>query len=255
MNRGQTETVSRQIDLGYDLDIAHGGIFDQLAHVVLRIITAVALVPLAVARPYGAAPAAVAAHFCQFGMRHYLQAPSLVIRKVQMQLIDLMECEQIYIMLHIIFIHPRAADIEHESAIVVLRLILHKATIRSDGQFGTLVNRCGQQLEESLHAIESSAVGSSRNSNVISRYRQPIRLARQRIVYRQNDISATPGIGRRNGLQRQISSHVTRQPFKRRSIYDPRIGVDRKRALREHMTRRLRNQSRCGGNSRRKRHR
>lgn len=90
---------------------------------------------------------------------------------MQMQLVDLMECEQIYIMLHIIFIHPRAADIEHESAIVVLRLILHKAAIRSDRQFGTVVNRCGQQLEESLYAIESSAVGSSHNSSVISGYR------------------------------------------------------------------------------------
>ena len=79
MHRRDVAAVPRQVDFGDDLDVARRRIADQAAHLVLRVIPAVLLVPFAVDRTHGRIAAAEAADFGQFGVRSDFDTPPFVV--------------------------------------------------------------------------------------------------------------------------------------------------------------------------------
>ena len=81
--RGDVAAVPGQVDLGDNLDVAHGGIADQPAHFVLCVEAAVFLVPFPVDGAYGRVAAAEAADFGQLGVRPDLDPPPFVVRQVE----------------------------------------------------------------------------------------------------------------------------------------------------------------------------
>ena len=83
MHASEVAAVPRQVELGDDLHVAHGGITDQVAHLVLRIEPAVFLVPFPVDGAYGRVAAAEAADFGQLGVRPDLDPPPFVVRQVE----------------------------------------------------------------------------------------------------------------------------------------------------------------------------
>lgn len=124
MHRGDVAAVAREVDLGDDLDVAHGGVVDQTPHLLLREVTAVFLTPLAIYGPYGRIAAAEAAHLRQLGVRADFDAPALVVREVQVQFVDVVVGQQVDITLDSIGSDPRARHVEHHAPVGVARRIL-----------------------------------------------------------------------------------------------------------------------------------
>ena len=88
MDRGDVAAVARKVDFGDDFDVARCGVGNQVAHLLLGVVAAVLLVPLAVDGPHGRITAAETADFGQLGVRQDFDAPPFVVAQVQMQLVD-----------------------------------------------------------------------------------------------------------------------------------------------------------------------
>ena len=89
MHRPDRAAVPREVDLGDHLDVADGGIADDVAHLLLRVVAAVTFEPFAVDGLHGRIAAAESADLGQFGVGTDLDAPSFVVREMKMQFVDI----------------------------------------------------------------------------------------------------------------------------------------------------------------------
>ena len=190
MHARQIETVPGQIYLGDYLYVAHGGVLDQLAHLLLRIVSAVTLVPASVTRRHGRVAAAESSDFGQLGMRLYLDAPCLVVRQMQVQFVDLVVRQIIDETFHFIELHPRAAHVEHESAIGETRLVDHAARADHHGRRQSArIHLRGQQLQQSLDAVLHPRCRSALDDHAHGAYVERIRLGGEIFIRFEHNIS------------------------------------------------------------------
>ena len=94
-DRTDAAAVAREVDFGDDFDVAQGGVLDQRAHFVLRVITAVLLRPFAVDGRHGRIAAAETADFGQLGVRLDLDAPPVVVGQVEVEFVDVVVGKQV----------------------------------------------------------------------------------------------------------------------------------------------------------------
>ena len=85
-------------------------------------------------------------------MRLDLDAPPFVIRKMDVELVDVVIGQQVYITFHFIRVDPRAGHVEHHAAECEARGILNLRTCKLgsgwNARFG--VDLGGQEAEEGL---------------------------------------------------------------------------------------------------------
>ncbi len=164
MHARDVAAVARKVDLGYDLDVAHGGVVDQLAHLTLREVAAVLLLPLAVDGAHGRVAAAETSDFGQLGVRQDLDAPPLVVGQVEVELVDLVVGHEVDIAAQGLGSDPRAGHVEHHAPVGVARRVLHLAAGEAHGQRAPPgVDLGRQQLKEGLYAAEDTPAVAARD--------------------------------------------------------------------------------------------
>lgn len=221
MHAREVAAVPRQVELGDDLHVAHGGITDQVAHLVLRIEPAVFLVPFAVDGHHGRIAAAPGTDLGEFGMRLDLQPPPLVIRQEQMQLVDFQVREQVDMALHAIGVHPRANHVEHHAAVMEARRILDATGVDGQRQGGLpRINLRRQELQQGLEAVENASVVGPDDLHPLGRHGQPIGFVVHRPVEREPQRSPRRPGAVVEPLQGNVVGDVLRQRFQTRSIDD-----------------------------------
>ena len=88
----QIVAMTRQINFGDNLNISHSGILHHLTHLLLREVTAITLSPLAITSRHRRVTTTKGTHLTKVGVRFYLYAPALIIREMNMELVNLVVC-------------------------------------------------------------------------------------------------------------------------------------------------------------------
>ena len=150
----QIVTVTRQINLGDNLNISYSGILHHLTHLLLREVTAITLSPLTITSRHRRVTSTKGTHLTKIGVRFYLYAPALVIREMNMELVNLVVGKVFNKRLHLINLHPRTAYIEHKTSVAKSRSILHPTIAHRHRQWQLpSIYRRRQELQQRFNAI------------------------------------------------------------------------------------------------------
>ena len=149
--------VSGHIDLGNDRDEAVGSIGHNLAYLVLRVVSAIALVVVeARVAPHHRA-LAPGAHLGEPWVFLDFHAPSLVVGDMEMEGIDMVQRQHVEILLHEVDAKEVAAHVEMHPTIGKPWFVGHHDSrnlyLRGSGY--------GERLAQGLHAIEHALGGKS----------------------------------------------------------------------------------------------
>ena len=156
--------MTREVYLGDNLDIALCCVCHNLLNLLLGVVTAILLVPLAERGAQRRVTTTETTHLSQVGVRLNLYAPALRVGQVPMQFVYLVVGDIVNIAQHILLGHKSSCHIEHKTTIGKLRFILHLATLHLGRQRHLLgIDLARKELEERLHAIEHSAIATTDN--------------------------------------------------------------------------------------------
>ncbi len=177
--------VGRHFNLRNNRDKMLTGIFYDFADIILGIVTAESsrfveteifavavppFLPVGIGTPGG--------KICQPGVFLDFNAPSCRVRKVQMQAVDFIVCQCVYLLLHKVFGEEMPGHVQHQSAIGETGGILH-----FNGRNGNTFTRSRRQLQECLNPVKQSGSRSCL-------YQDSGRCDGQRITFRSRQLSA-----------------------------------------------------------------
>ena len=187
------EHVARKVDFGNHRDAVLGGVGHHVAHLILRVVSAVGGV-------VGGAPlladhrmAAEGAHLRQTGVALDFEAPALVVGQVPVQRVELVQRHDVDDALHLVDREEVARDVEVLSAVGEAGCILDaEAGHRPcDGLGGRsfAVDGHGQQLLHRLDGIEHAALRRGAHRHQPARDIQTVALGRlERIVEEEESL-------------------------------------------------------------------
>lgn len=142
-------------------------------------------------------------------------APPFIIGQMEMQLIDFVVSEQVYITFHMRQIDPRARHVEHHAPVTEPGAILDGAAIQPHGKpepSGIHVVR--EELKQGLHTVEHAAVSAARDLDPPGGDAQHIRFGGQRLVGAQ-DHTAVGGAAGCRATERNVRRDVSGERLQR----------------------------------------
>ena len=148
--------VSRQVDLGHDLDISCRGIVDKFLDLRLGVVAARGLAITAGAL-------ALAAYLVQLGERVDAQAETLVVAHVEVEAVELEQRHSVYELLHRLHAEKVAADVDHPRPITEAGLVVYRAR----RQICLTAFAC--HLQQSDRGVEEPLVRRSERRNALGR--------------------------------------------------------------------------------------
>ena len=180
--------MPRKLDFGNHRDIAVGGVFHDLADLLLRVIAAVRRLVI-LARGVMVADERLPAHRSharQLGVFFDLDTPALIVGQVPVELVELVHGEDVDILLDLVHRPEMTAGIEHAPAV---------------GEIGFVADRHGghdafavdNQLAQALQAVEDALRRSAAHLDARRSHGERIGLGLQRAVHRQTDVALGGG--------------------------------------------------------------
>ena len=161
------EHVGGEFNLGDNLHIAHCGIGYDFAYIVLRIVATEAILVLA----------CPSTHLGEARIFLYFEAPTGVVDEVELQLVHLVHCHHVDVMLHKFLVEEIASHIEHHTSPRAVGGIADAHIRHLPSHIGLqslAVNGRWQELQQSLYAIEQSAIVVSADGDAAAVYGQVI---------------------------------------------------------------------------------
>ena len=119
--------MPRQVDFGDDVDVALGGVLDEVAKLVLGVETAVANGVVQIPIMPDDRAIAIRANLRQFWIFLDFDAPTLVFTEVEMELVHVVHGHHIQVNLHRVQRDEVAAGVEVHSAIGEVRKVADSA--------------------------------------------------------------------------------------------------------------------------------
>ena len=210
--------MARKVDLRDNLDIARCRIGYNLANLLLSVETTILLVPLTQRGRKLRVATTKTANLSKLRVRLNLDTPTLTIREVPVELVNLVVSDIVDIAQHILLGHKCTRHVEHKATICELRLILNLATLHLDRKCHLLgVDLARKELQECLHAVECATITARNNLHSLVRHRKSVLLLGKRLVERERDIVALWS-NLRHAAQLQILERIVSDRLKQLGI-------------------------------------
>ena len=148
--------VAGHVDLGHNRDVSLGGIFHDVANLIVGVVAAVgrAVLNLRVMSEHGLR--ALRAHLRQLRIAGHAEAPALIVGDVPVETVHVVKRDEVDIFFDKLHGEEVTGTVEHHATVAEARGSLHAGGRQLHG-LGALKNR--QRLAQGLDAIEDTGCG------------------------------------------------------------------------------------------------